>query len=337
MNGIVALLLGALLALPQESASELLVAGPVIELPGVEGRIDHLAVDLARQRLFVAALGNDTVEVLDLAAGKRVQSLHGPEEPQGILYLADLDRMVVASGRNGTCEVYDGETLKPLARVPVGADADNLRYDPDRKRLYVAHGEALGILDAETWTVVARIPLEGHPEGFQLAADGRRAFVNVPGARHVAVVDLDQRKVSATWRLDEAGANYPMALVPGEGEASGEGLLLVGCRTPARLVVRAQRDGARLQALELSGDPDDLFLDARHRRVYAACGAGFVDLFELGGPETGADALRSRTRVATAPGARTCLFVPERGELFVAVPHRGAQRAEVRTLRVREP
>lgn len=325
-------LLVALPAAPQEPSppSEPLALVATIALPGVEGRIDHLAVDLERRRLFVAALGNDSVEVLDLAAGRSIESLSGPEEPQGILWLADSDRLIVASGGGGTCEVYDGESLERIASVPVGADADNLRYDERRARVYVGCEGALGILDAKTWKALDPIPLEAHAESFQLDASGDRAFVNLPGARAVAVVDLERRAVVATWKVEEAAANYPMVLVPGATVAE-EGRCLLGCRSPSKLVVRSQPDGAPVATLELSGDADDLFYDRERRRVYAACGEGFVDVFDR--EPAG---LRRSARVATAPGARTCLFVPELDRLFVAVPHRGEQRAEIRVLAVRD-
>ena len=334
---IVLSLLAAVCALPirgasrQESAAPSeptapLVLAAAIELPSVEGRIDHLAVDLARERLFVAALGNDSVEVLDLAAEKHLRSQRGVGEPQGILYLADRDRIVVASGRAGTCEVYDGETLEKVASVEVGGDADNLRYDPRTKRVYVAYGEgALGIVDAEAWKLEGAIELPGHPESFQLDSRGKRAFVNVPDVRGVVLLDLDARKKLATWRLDEAQSNFPMAIAPSARAGAVDDHLLVGCRAPASLVVRSCASGQPLQVLDLSGDTDDIFVDVQRRRVYVACGEGFVDVFAH--EESG---LRPLTKIATAPGARTCLFVPERNQLLVAVPHRVTQRAEVR-------
>jgi len=326
----------ALALTPQESPSStarprwpLAPAGSLL-LPGVEGRIDHLAVDLARERLFVAALGNDSVEVLDLRAKTVLKSLRGPAEPQGILYLADRDRMVVACGRTGTCDVYDGGTLERVMSVEVGDDADNLRYDARTKRVYVAYGEgALAILDAEAWKPLGRIALEGHPESFQLDPEEKRAFVNVPGAEQVAVVDLEARTVTGTWPIEEARANYPLAWVPGDA-AAPRGLLLVGCRSPARFLVRDAASGAQVAALELSGDTDDVFYDARRRRAYVACGAGSVDVFE----RDEAGAFRPLVKVPTAPGARTCLYSPERDQLFVAVPKRGAQLAEVRVFAV---
>jgi len=324
-----------LLALaPQASTPAPLVLERSIELPLVEGRIDHLAVDLARGRLFVAALGNDSVEVLDLGAGKYERSLRDVAEPQGIVYLADLDRMVVACGESGTCDVYDGETLERVQRVEVGADADNLRYEPRSKALWVAcDAGALVRVDAASWKTTARVALPAHPESFQLDPDGKRAYVNVPGAHALVVVDLEAHAVRATWALDEAGANFPMALVPGalvpaEGEAGAS--LLVGCRSPAKLVLRALPDGAPAGTLALSGDTDDVFYDARRRRAYAACGAGALDVFAR--DEHGA--FHPLTQLATAPGARTALFVPERDRLYLAVPRRADRSAEVRVYSV---
>ena len=309
-----------------------LVPAAAIELPGVEARMDHLAIDLARERLFIAALGND---IVDLAAGKHLRSLKGPGEPQGILYLPERNRMVVACGKTGTCEVYDGETLEKLASVEVGEDADNLRWDAQRKLVYAACGEsdgALAILDPASWKVVGRIPIAGHPESFQIEPDGKRAFVNVPDLRGVVVVDLEKRQKLITWRIDEAQSNFPLALAPGPSSSWAEERLLVGCRSPAKLVVRSCVNGEKAQVLDLSGDTDDLFVDAERHRVYAVCGEGCVEVFA----QEQSGLFRPLAKVATAAGARTGLFVPERKQLLVAVPHRVSQRAEVRVLQVAE-
>ena len=163
-----------LIALSAHQDAAPLVFSTSIEMPDVEGRIDHLAVDPSRERLFVAALGNDSVEVIDLKAGRHLRSIRGLLEPQGILFLADCDRVVVACGKAGTCEILDAETLEKHASIAVGDDADNLRYDPRAKRVIVAHGGgALGIVDVQKWKHVGDVPLPGHPESFQLDAEGK--------------------------------------------------------------------------------------------------------------------------------------------------------------------
>src|SRR5262245_46266537 len=152
-----------------------------IQLAGVEGRIDHLAVDLAGQRLFVAALGNNTLEVVDLRAGRRTSSISGMQEPQGVAFLPDRNRIVVANGGNGQCEVVDGATLQILQRVQCGGDADNVRHDRAADVLYVGAGRGwLTMLSGADVREVGRIPLEGHPEAFVLEPEGSRIFVNVP-------------------------------------------------------------------------------------------------------------------------------------------------------------
>lgn len=298
-----------------------------IPLPGVEGRIDHLAADGKGKRLFVAALGNNTLEVVDLAAGKVVRSIGGLREPQGVAYLPEANLAVVAAGADGACVVYDGATLDRARAVKLGADADNVRYDAGARRVYVGYGEgALGVFDpAGSLPSAGEFRLAGHPESFQLETAGPRIFVNVPDAKQVAVVDREKGAVVATWPMTDAQRNYPMAL----DETNHR--LFVGCRKPARLVVLDTAAGKEVAALDASGDADDLFVDAAAKRIYMICGEGFVDVFA---PD-GADAYRRVARVPTATGARTGLFVPDRGVLFVAVPHRGDQQAEIREFNTR--
>lgn len=312
---------------PTESAPPALRLAATIALPDVAGRIDHLAVDLARGRAYLAALGNGSVEVVDLKAKGHVQSLRGLHEPQGIAYLADRDRIVVACGGSGTCEVLDGETGKSRASVAVGDDADNVRYDAASGRLFVGCDGALVTFDVDTWQLVGRVPLDGHPESFQLDRAGRRAYVNVPSAQQVAVVDVRRLQARKPWRIDEAGGNFPMALAIDDEQQTR--WILLGCRNPARLVTRTA-DGKAVQTLDLAGDVDDLFVDASHHLVYAVCGAGFVEVFE---DRDGA--LRPRERIATRRGARTGLLVPERDELLVAVPRQGDAAAELRVFTLR--
>lgn len=279
-----------------------------IALPSVAGRIDHLAFDVKRERVYVAALGNDTLELVDLAAGKALAPLTGHREPQGVALLAARDLLVVSDGGGEGCAVYDLTSMKVARRVAIGADCDNVRYDAAKELVWVAYGEGgLAAFDAATGERKATIALEGHPESFQLEAKGPRIFANVPGAAHVAVCDREQGKVLAKWPIGSARANFPMAL----DEAQQR--LYVGCRTPARLLVLETREGKLAAEVELSGDVDDLFLDAPRKRLYAICGEGFVDVFD-----TGAATPTRVERIPTRSGARTGLLVPERSLLLVA-------------------
>ncbi len=295
-----------------------------IELPGVEGRMDHLAIDLQTQRLFVAALGNNTLEVVDLESGKRVRQITGLKEPQGVVYLPEMDRLIVTNGEGASATVLDGRSLQPVAAIPLAPDPDNLRYDPAVRLVYVGHGKAessaIGIIDPGKNALIGSIKLEGHPESFQLETQGRRIFVNVPTAHHIAVLDRDKAAVVARWPIKASGENFPMAL----DEAHHR--LFIGCRKPAKILVLDTDSGKTVVEMETVSDTDDLFYDGRTRRLYVSGGEGAIAIFR----QDDADRYTLLKKHATASGARTCLFVPTANALYLAVPHRGSQQAELR-------
>jgi DNA-binding beta-propeller fold protein YncE len=292
-----------------------------IPLPGVEGRIDHMAVDAAGKRLIVAALGNNTVEVIDIAGAKRIQTLTGMREPQGIAYAADAKRIYVASGQDGKLRAYDAATLKLAGELTVGGDADNVRYEAAQKRVWVGHGDgALAIVDGATMKKLADIALDAHPESFQLESTGPRVFVNVPNASEIEVVDREKKTVVAKWPVKEAGANFPMSL----DEANHR--LFIGCRRPARVLVINTETGKVTAQFACPGDTDDLTYDTARKRLYVVGGEGLLEAFD--------DQFHLAAKQATAPGARTGLYSPDLNEFFVAVPHRGNQRTEIRVYAV---
>lgn len=293
-----------------QETNSLLALEKTIPLPNVEGRIDHMAVDVAGQRLFVAALGNDTVEVVDLKSGKRIQSLSGFAEPQGIVYVPEFDKLFVANGVDGTCRILDGHSFKTIGTVELGDDADNVRYDEKAKQVYVGHGDgALAAIDAKTGAKVADIKLAAHPESFRLEANGPRIFVNVPGAGQIAVVDREKKAVIETWPIKDAKGNFPMFL----DESNHR--LFVGCRRPARLLVLDTANGKTVGTVKISGDTDDLFYDVSRKQIYVSCGAGFIDVIQ----QKGADSYELRERIPTVSGARTSFFSPELSKLYLAV------------------
>ncbi len=296
-----------------------------IPLPGVEGRIDHFALDASGERLFVCALGNNTVEVLDLRKGVRVHSITGLGAPQGIAYIPQFDRLFIANDNGGLCKIYDGKSFQQISELNFEDDADNVRYEDTTKRIYVGFGSGgIAIVNAPDGKQIGSIKLSAHPEAFELEKNGKRIFVNVPNARQVAVIDREKGEVIAKWKTDLAFGNFPMAL----DETNHR--LFVGCRLPSKLVVLNTESGEVAAKIDISGDPDDLFYDSKRHRIYAICGAGKIDIIEQTDPNTYA----ASAKVNTADGARTGLFVPERDALFVAVPHRGSQKAEVRAYHV---
>jgi DNA-binding beta-propeller fold protein YncE len=277
-----------------------------IPLGEVSGRIDHLTIDLKRQRLLIAELGNDSLGVVDLATGSLHRRIAGMSEPQGVAYVPFDDTIYVANAGDGSVRVLRGEDFAPLARIDLGDDPDNVRVDVQRRRVLVGYGKgALAVIDPITHAKAAELKLKGHPEGFQIDAAGERIFVNVPDARDIQAVDL-ATLASRSFPTGGLRANFPMVIDPGAKR------IYVVFRAPPTLLALST-EGRIAGKVETCGDADDVFIDAKRRRVYVSCGEGAIDVFD------DHDGRFARlARVATVTGARTALFVPELDRLFVA-------------------
>ena len=322
------LLLNSFIIVGQQSAA--LSLKTRIALPNVDGRMDHFAVDGKGQRVFVSALGNHTVEVLDVQGSRRLRTLSNLEEPQGLFYDASSNRLFVASGGDGTTKIYDGTTFQLLETVKFSDDADNIRYDARSRRLIVGYGGekalrgrpqgsgALGFLDSNG-KQAGEIVVDAHPESFQLEKNGTRVFVNVPDKKEVQVADVAKGTILARWPTTAATTCFPMALDEGHHR------LFAGCRMPARLLAFDTESGNTVASPEIVGDTDDLFYDADRSRIYIIGGQGFIDVLQ----QKDADHYDRLARYPVPGGTRTGLFVPDWGKLFAAVPHRGEQGCEI--------
>jgi DNA-binding beta-propeller fold protein YncE len=297
-----------------------------IPLPGVKGKFDHLAVDLAGGRMFVAAKMNNTLEVIDLQNGRRLRSVTGFHEPQGVLYLRDAKQVVVANGGNGEVQFLDGTTLQVLQHFSFGADADNIRYDADTRRIFVACQDgAIGTIDLKSMSKLPEIKLPGHPEAMAIEPHGHRLFVNVPKVDTVFVLDRSTAAVTAEWKLTKSKTNYTMALDEGHHR------LFVGCRQPSNVVGLDTTTGHEIATFPIGGETDCMFYDGAHQRIYVTGAAGPLDVVQ----QLDADHYRALQELSTAPLARTCLSVPELDRIFVAVPQQKDHDAELRVYRPR--
>jgi DNA-binding beta-propeller fold protein YncE len=292
-----------------------------IPLPNVSGRIDHLTFDAARQHLFVAALGNNTVEVVDAAKNAYLQSLPNFHEPQGIAVVPDTGGVAVANGSSGTLQFLDAQSFQTRWTVTVGGDADNVRYDGVTKRLYVAADGGLYTVDPASGKIVGQIHIDGHPESFQLESANTRVFANMPGIVSSQIVAADRSHLSiiARWSSLGCNGNYPMAL----DEPTSR--LFIGCRRPARVAMLDVASGKVVAASDIVGDTDDLFYDGARQRLYIIGGGGRVDVLQRHG-----DTIAPLTPIETRAGARTGLWVEAASRLYVAVPARGGASAEIR-------
>ena len=301
-----------------------------IPLSDVKGRIDHFSVDIRGQRLFVAAVENHSLEVVDLKSGQRVHTIADLAEPQGVFYDPGTNHLFVACGLDGVAKIFDGDSFQLLATVKFPDDADNIRYDPRGEGVIIGYAGAkqlrkreegtggLGFIDPNGKRT-GDIIIDAHPESFQLEKSGSRIFVNVPEKKEIEVIDAAKRSVVARWPVS-AQSNFPMAL----DEVHHR--MFVGVWKPPQLLVLDTDTGKQVGAGEIAGKTDDLFYDSARRRVYVLTAEGYLEVFEQKDP----DHYDRIARYPTPSGSQTGLFVPEWGKLFVAVRAQSDQSAEVR-------
>jgi YVTN family beta-propeller protein len=289
-----------------------------IPLGDVNGRIDHMSIDPSRRRLFVAELGNNSVGVVDLKERKVINVIAGLKEPQGVGYHQSTDTLYVANAGDGSVRMFRGPDYSEAGRIDLNDDADNIRLDDVANRIIVGYGNgALAVIDPVSRSKIADIPLKAHPEGFQLDAKGHQIFVNVPEANAVSVIDRGTGQQKTNWPTTDARGNFPMMI----DEASSQ--VVVAFRKPAKLRAYSMQTGKTVNELEICGDSDDVFLDAKRKRLYVSCGAGFIDVIDASG------SYKRLARIPTAQGARTSLFVPELDRLFLAVRASSGERPAV--------
>ena len=298
-----------------------------IVLKGKAGGLDHVAIDAKRDRLFVANKVNNTLDIVDLKAGKLLEQKPNQTAIQGIAYAADLDKIFVALGTNGLCNVFDGETYKPLKTIKFKDDADNVRYNAATHLVYVAHAEKmLGVIDAKTYEIKAEIKLPDTAEGFEMESKRPLMYLSAPAANVVAVIDTDKNEVVKTYPMKLAGNAHPLAL----DEANKR--VYIGCRKEPKVIVMDTESGKELSAVDVVGNIDDLWLDAKRKRLYASCGDGSLVVLK----QVDADKLEVVEKVETPKGAKTCLYVPATGKLYLAVPRQeGKDGPEVRIYQVK--
>ncbi|SYZ72699.1 conserved hypothetical protein [Candidatus Zixiibacteriota bacterium] len=299
-----------------------------ISLPGVEGRIDHMAIDSRHRRLFVAALGNNSVEIIDLETKSDIKSLKGFREPQGVLYINELDKLFVTEGGSGLIRIFQGDPLTMVDSISLGSDADNIRYDSAARKVYVGYGSGgLAVIDPVTDRLLYKISLKGHPESFQIDPAANLAYVNIPDAYEIAVVNLNDGSILKQLRNLAADGNYPMALDPENHQ------LLVGFRDPPTFAILDSQNGTAIVSIPIDRDPDDIFLDSESHLVFISSGAGVLQIMDQ---MTVADD-SALVKIATAAGARTCFLDQSGARLFIAVPHRGRQLAEIWVYKLTRP
>ena len=315
-----------------------------VPLEGVEGRLDHMAADTVSQRLFVAALENHSIEVIDLAQRKRIHQIPGILEPQGIAFVRESALLLVCSRGDGTCRSFDANTFAPGPWVDLGRNADNARFDAASHAIYAGSGAEpgpglLSAIDVDSFLPAGRggkqappispadlllvrprqakvkseALLKAHPESFQVDPQHHRVFVNVPDEHQIAVLEstAGELKFSQSWPVTVAEKNFPMAL------DAAHSRLFIACRKPALVALYDTDSGKLIAQSPCVGDSDDIFYDTQAGRLYVIGGEGFVDVFDA---PANTKVLPRLAQIPTVPKARTGLFIPESKTLAVAVP-----------------
>jgi DNA-binding beta-propeller fold protein YncE len=292
-----------------------------VSLPGVMGRIDHFTIDNKHRRVIVAALGNNTVEVVAGFSLTDIHSIPGQDGPQGVLYVPEIDNLLVAN-EGGKVNVYEGDKYEFVKALDFDG-ADNLRYDPAARLIYVSYAEGIGLIDAKT---LERLPtvykFPEQPESYQLEKKGPRIFVNLPIANSVAVLDRRTGERIATWKVPDARTNFSMLL----DEANHR--LFSVFRNPSTIMVFDTESGKIVAKLPCVVDVDDIWYEPTTKRIYVTGGEGFVDVFHQLDP----DHYERIGKVPTFTGARTSVIWGEyraRQGMVIAVPATSNQGAEL--------
>jgi WD40 repeat protein len=301
-------------AQPQTNSLKLIAS---ITLPDVSGRIDHLSFDSKHQLIFVAALGNNSVEAVHLKSKKVVHTIKNLHEPQGVIFIPESNSIFVANGDNGECIIFNAETFQKVTTIKLSGDADNVRYDAAAKKIYVGYGNGgIAIIDAATMKQINSVKLDGHPESFQLAKKQNRLYINVPEANEIEVADLTTYAIIAKWKNTNASSNFPMALDENNSH------LFIACRSPATLRMINTETGKDITSVKISGDADDVFYNAADSLVFVSAGKGYIDVFKATANE-----LEHINHVETSPGARTSLLLSSENKFLLAVPSRNGNSA----------
>jgi len=305
--------------------ANLLIQQTTIPIPGIKGRIDHLDINLKEKIVYIAALGNNSLEVVDIAKGKVLKTIIGLDEPQGVAYISQQQEIFVANGGNGDCYFYNAHSFEKTATIHLSSDADDVRYDSIDEKIYVGYGEGgIAIIDAKEHKQIGNLKLSAHPEGFQLDKKLNKIFINVPDAHQIAVGDLSSFELISTWNTGELRSNFPLAI------DTINHVIFIGYRKPAKLVSLDGVSGNTLAIGDLVNDTDDIFFDERENKIYASGGGGFITIYQWEKPE-----IKQIAKIYTRDGARTSLLVPSLKLFILAARANNNNNAELQVYEIR--
>jgi hypothetical protein len=314
-----------------------------LPLPGVSGRLDHMAVDVDKRRLFVAAVANGTIEVLDLDAGKAINSIPGIKDAQDALFLGgDFNKLYVSS-LDGTLRIFQGETFRLIQALKLEPDPNRLLYDPATDLIYFGYGgqnagfdayERVGVLQATRGArsdqfvadMIAPTFRPGHLAEMAMD-DGGRLLACDSRADLIFQFDSRKRELLKSWPAHGDGA----------GDMSLDRVhhrLFVGTRIPAEMTVYDSESGKEIVTLPGPETMDGVHYDAELKRIYVSGGRwygtpeaspGWVFVYQ----QRDGDHYELISKIKTRPGSGTSLFVPGLKRLYVASQAIGDQQGAI--------
>ena len=330
---LIALTAPALLLVAADAPKPALRLVGTTDLPGISGDLDHLGIDTAGQRLFLAAEDNGTLRIIDLKSGKLVRTVKGFETPHSILYLPDAKELYITDGSKDV-KVLDSDTFAVKKTVPTTPGADSIGVDKKDHLLYAVTGgkdvkmttSNISIIDTQAAKLKREIPIDAaHVEAMAVEQSGPRLFVNVTDKNYLAVIDRNTGKIVSQWPISAAKQNAPIAFDEPHHR------LFVVCRDPGTLVVLDSQTGKQLASFPTGAKADEVVFDPTHRRIYVAAGEGKIYAYEQIDP----DHYKALTPIPSAVGAKTALLSPDCSHLYVSVsPGEGKTGAKLLTFAI---
>lgn len=301
------------------AAAAVLHLGGRTELPAYSGDFDHFAADVKGNRLFLAGEDQGTLEVFSLQTGAHLTTVKGFEQPHGILYLPDVNRLIVTDSGTGMTKVVDATSYRIIGSIPLTVGADSMYYDSSSKHLYVVTGgknadpkmpkTIVTEVDPRTGSRIGDMSFDtDFTESMVAEQKGHRLFINLTGKSTMAVIDKTSRRVIDTWPIKGAEMNAAMAY----DEAHQR--LFVGTRKPFRLLVVDANNGTTLASFDAPGRTNQVIFDKANQRIYMA-GDDYLGVIQ----QKDGRHYEELAHVPTAKGAKTAILVPELNRLYVAV------------------
>ncbi len=306
-----AALVGLPIKLPKKHGPEVLKQVKDVTVANIEGVVQHMAADIKGNRIFLAATGNNTIEIFDSQTLQHLGSIQGLSQPQDVIFLPESEHLLVSNAADGTLRTYDTKTLKMIDSKPMGGDANRIQVTPNGKFIIVGWGVGgLAIVDTQSGHR-SDVQLKSHPEAIQLDSAGNRMFVSLPGVGEIAVVDRRSQTVTESWPVRQH-ENAAMALDESDRR------LFVVCRRPSKLLVVNIEDGSIMATLSTAADADDVFYDQKRKRIYVVGGEGEIAVYKQNGP----DEYTPMSRTDSIDQGRNGLLVPEWNRLYVVARNR---------------